>query len=496
MNSNFSNLDWIFFISYFFILLLSAYIFSLKKIQTTNDYFLGANTMPLWAVAFSVVATSQSAATFLGGPEYSYRGDLTYIGFYVSTFLAIVFINIFLLPKFYAIKATSVYDLLEQKYSKKAKRDAGVMFLIGRLFASGARLYIGALAISMILFNDIDIIHILIAIFILILGALVFSYIGGVRSVIYSDVLQAITYVGAGIIVFVYLYIELNSDITTIFLKLYEADKLNVIDYSLNGGFSIWSLLTGWFLLNIAAYGLDQDMTQRVLSCKNEKEAKKSLYFSIIVTIPIVLLFLAIGLLLYIFYDTVDIKQNFNGEKVTIFMYYILNQMPDGLKGLITVGAVAAALSSTNSVLSAMSSVAINDIFKPWYIQKYQKENDILFLKLAHWFMLLFAFLLVAMAILSYYWQQFSDLPLLSFALSVMAFAYSGLLGVYFSALFTKRGNQKTVFYALWGGFVSVLIMQPFILSYFTSYSIGFSWQIVVGTVVSFSIMQMGDYEK
>ena len=372
MNSNFSNLDWIFFISYFFILLLSAYIFSLKKIQTTNDYFLGANTMPLWAVAFSVVATSQSAATFLGGPEYSYRGDLTYIGFYVSTFLAIVFINIFLLPKFYAIKATSVYDLLEQKYSKKAKRDAGVMFLIGRLFASGARLYIGALAISMILFNDIDIIHILIAIFILILGALVFSYIGGVRSVIYSDVLQAITYVGAGIIVFVYLYIELNSDITTIFLKLYEADKLNVIDYSLNGGFSIWSLLTGWFLLNIAAYGLDQDMTQRVLSCKNEKEAKKSLYFSIIVTIPIVLLFLAIGLLLYIFYDTVDIKQNFNGEKVTIFMYYILNQMPDGLKGLITVGAVAAALSSTNSVLSAMSSVAINDIFKPWYIQKYQ----------------------------------------------------------------------------------------------------------------------------
>jgi SSS family transporter len=421
MNSNFSNLDWIFFISYFFILLLSAYIFSLKKIQTTNDYFLGANTMPLWAVAFSVVATSQSAATFLGGPEYSYRGDLTYIGFYVSTFLAIVFINIFLLPKFYAIKATSVYDLLEQKYSKKAKRDAGVMFLIGRLFASGARLYIGALAISMILFNDIDIIHILIAIFILILGALVFSYIGGVRSVIYSDVLQAITYIGAGIVVFVYLYIELNSDITTIFLKLYEADKLNVIDYSLNGGFSIWSLLTGWFLLNIAAYGLDQDMTQRVLSCKNEKEAKKSLYFSIIVTIPIVLLFLAIGLLLYIFYDTVDIKQNFNGEKVTIFMYYILNQMPDGLKGLITVGAVAAALSSTNSVLSAMSSVAINDIFKPWYIQKYQKENDTLFLKLAHWFMLLFAFLLVAMAILSYYWQQFSDLPLLSFALSVMA---------------------------------------------------------------------------
>ena len=117
--------------------------------------------------------------------------------------------------------------------------------------------------------------EVLIAIFILILGALVFSYIGGVRSVIYSDVLQAITYVGAGIIVFVYLYIELNSDITTIFLKLYEADKLNVIDYSLNGGFSVWSLLTGWFLLNIAAYGLDQDMTHQVLSCKNEKEAKE-----------------------------------------------------------------------------------------------------------------------------------------------------------------------------------------------------------------------------
>ena len=485
MQSMFSPLDWMVFASYFLVLAFSSFVFSRIKISTTRDYFVGSNAMPTLAVAISVLATSQSAATFLGVPEFSYAHDFTFIGFYLSALLAVIFVAYVLIPKFYAMKAVTVYELLEQRYGQSAKRQAGIMFLVGRVLASGARLYIGALAISMILFGDIVFSHMALSIFVLVLGALSYAYFGGVKSVIFSDIIQAVTYIGAAIAVLVFLYYSLDS--INILESLNAHNKLKLFDTSLDGKFSVIGLLTGWLLLNIAAFGLDQDMTQRVLSCKNEKEAAKSLMFSIFMTIPVVLLFLGIGVLLFLFYLQTDVMQSFEGEKITIFMYFILNEMPEGLRGLVTVGAIAAALSSTNSVLGAMASVAIEDIYKPWRLQR-GVVDEAHFLKASRAAVLFFALTLSAMAMLSYFWQRYSDLSLISFALGVMAFAYTGLLGVYFSAIFTQRGSAKLVPFALVGGFITVLALQPYIFGI----SIGFSWQMVLGTLVSFFIMQVG----
>ncbi len=364
------------------------------------------------------------------------------------------------------------------------------MFLIGRIMASGARLYIAALAISMILFLDILLPHMMISIFILLLGALAYTYFGGVKSVILSDVIQAITYVSAGLLVVYYLYISLSD--VAILEVLQENNKLTFIDTSLDGKFSIIGLLSGWLLLNIAAFGLDQDMTQRVLTCKTKEEASSSLILSILFTIPIVLLFLSIGALLFVHYQSTDILQNFKGEKITIFMYYILNEMPEGIRGFVTVGAIAAALSSTNSVLGALSSVAIEDLYRPYKLKKDASTDEAHFIKASRNAVLVFAFLLFLMAILSYFWQRYADLSLIGFALGVMAFAYTGLLGVFFSAIFTSRGSKKTVPFALFGGFLTVLILQP----YTFGFSIGFAWQITIGTAVSFAIMQLKTKEK
>ena len=502
MNSAFSTLDWGIFFAYFLVLTLTSVILSKTKIKSTRDYFVGGNTVPMFAVAISVLATSQSAATFLGGPEYSYGKDLTFIGFYFSAFLAVIFVARVLIPRFYAINAVTVYELLEHRYGEKAKKQAGVMFLIGRLFASGARLYIGALAISMILFLDISPIHVAISIAILMLGALAYAYYGGVKSVIFSDIIQAITYIGAGVAVLIYLYVTINADFTTVVSTLQADEKLKLLDWSLSGGFSVWALLGGWLLLNIAAYGLDQDMTQRALTCKNEKEAQKSLMMSIYITIPVAVLFLFIGLLLYLFYQhpelspmSTEVVQKFEGEKITIFMYYILHEMPEGMRGLVTVGAVAAALSSSNSVLGAMSSVAVQDLYRPWK-EKQGITDEMHFVRAGRMAVLLFAVALSLMAMLSYYWQRYTELPLLSFALGVMAFAYTGLLGVFGAALFTKRGNATTVPLALLGGFMTVLLLQPYVLGAILDFKLGFAWQILGGTVVAFGVMMMGTAEK
>ncbi len=502
MESSFATIDWIVFGSYFAVLILSSILLSQTKIENSRDYFVGGNTVPMWAVAISVLATTQSAATFLGGPEYAYKYDLTFLGFYLSAFLGVLFVAKVLIPRFYAINAVTVYELLEVRYGASAKRDAGVMFLIGRLFASGARLYIGALAISMILFMDTEASHVALAIIILVFGALAYTYFGGVKSVIYSDIIQAVTYIGAALVVLFYLYSTLQADFTTILTALSEDDKFKLFDFSLDfssaHNFNIWGLMSGWFLLNIAAYGLDQDMTQRVLSCKDKKEGERAIIISVLMTIPVVVIFLFIGLLLYLFYNHPElssfgsaVEQNFGGEKITILMYYILHEMPEGLRGLVTVGAIAAALSSTNSVLGAMSSVAIEDLYKPWK-QRRAEVSEYHFVKAARAGVLVFALLLALMAMLSYYVQHYTQVSLLSFALGVMAFSYSGLLGVYFSAIFTKRGNETSVLLGLIGGFMSVLMLQPYILGQITEFSLGFAWQMVLATAIAFGIVQMG----
>ena len=502
MQTAFAPFDWMIFVAYFLVLILTSVLLSQGKIRSTRDYFVGGNSVPMFAVAISVLATSQSAATFLGAPEFSYTIDLTFLGFYLSAYLAVIFVAKILIPRFYAINAVTVYELLEVRYSASAKKQAGMMFLVGQLFAAGVRLYIGSLAISMILFLDITAVHVGISIVILMLGALAYVYFGGVKSVIFSDIIQAMTYVGAGIAVLVYLYMSIDADFGTMLETLQQEEKLKLVDFSLSGEFSFWALFGGWLLLNIAAYGLNQDMTQKALTCKNVKEAQNSLMFSIYITIPVAFLFLCIGLLLYLFYRHPELShfhsevvQQFEGEKITIFMYYILHEMPEGMRGLVTVGAIAAALSSINSVLSAMSSVAIEDIYKPWR-QHRSPQDEMHFVKASRVSILVFAMALCVMAMLSYYWQRYAGLSLLSFALGVMGFAYTGLLGVYGAAIFTKRGNTTTVPLALIGGFMTVLMLQPYVfgenVGAFLGFKIGFAWQIVIGTIVAFGVMMSG----
>jgi len=482
------------------ILILTTALLSRGEVKTTKEYFVGTGAMPLLAVAISVLATSQSAATFLGGPEFSYSKDLTFLGFYLSALIGVLFVAFILIPRFYAIGAVTVYELLEHRYGARAKKEAGVMFLIGRLFASGARLYIGALAVSMILFMDIEPLHVALSVAILMLGSMGYTYFGGIRSIIYGDVIQAVIYVGAALSLMIFLYTSLNTDFGTMVDILEAEHKLKVVDTTFGGEFDIYTLLFGWMLLNIAAYGLDQDMTQRVLTCKNSAQGSKSLIYSILLTIPIAFMFLVIGLLLYLFYHHPELSfvagkpvQSFEGDKITILMYYILHEMPSGLRGFVTVAAIAVTISSTSSVLGAMSSVIIEDIYRPWRLSQNPHLDEKYFLKASRLAVIVFAVALSLMAILSYYWQHATQSHLLNFALGVMSFAYAGLLGVYFAVLFTRRGSGRSVTWALIGGFLTVLLLQNTILKFLgIDLVIGFSWQLVLGTMVSFGIMMMG----
>ncbi|KXI30062.1 sodium:solute symporter [Paraglaciecola hydrolytica] len=512
MLEQYTSLDWLVFAAYGLLLLGSGWFFN-RSSANSKDYFLGGNSMPVWVVAISVLATSQSAATFLGGPDQGYRGDFSYLTSNIGALIAAFFVSYFLIPRFYQQQVFTVYELLEKRFGAAAKRYAGTMYLFGRIFASGARLYMAAIAISMILFGDIASSHVIIAILLIATCGLLYTVYGGIRSVIYSDVLQCSIYVGAAITVVYFLFAAIPADLSTIYHALAEPgegqnSKLRffnfALDFSSAGVFNFWSVLTGFVLLNIAAFGLDQDMTQRVLTCKNAREGSKAMIYSVLMVIPVMLVFISIGLLLYIYYDRPDIMHSggnkivpsFQGESVTIFMYYVLNEIPAGVKALVTVGIVAAALSTLNSGLNSMSSVIVQDLYRPWRQRVNKDIDDKHFVKAGQFGMLIVALALSAMACLCYFWQQHSDMPLLQFALSVMVFSYSGLLGVYFTVLFTQRGNQHSVLAALLGGFILTLMFQPYVMALFLPqawvFDLGFTWQLCVGTIVAFLICSSG----
>jgi len=506
MHTSFTFADWAVLGGYVAILALTGWLSTRRGLSSRDDYFLDGHHAPTWLVAISVLSTVQSAATFLGVPDYSYRGDYTYVGGVAAALLAAWIVANVLIPRFYTLKVSTVYELLELRFDRRARRAAGLMFLIGRVFASGSRLYLAAIAVSMILFLDITPQHIVIATGLLLVLGLAFTLKGGLHSVIWSDLIQVVLYVGAALVAALFLWwhlpLSLSETVTALIHVPGGQNKLALIDAtpSFSAPFSLFAMFTGITLLNVASSGLDQDTTQRLLACPDAKRGARALYSSVLISLPVILLFLVIGSLLHLTYARPDILASaglpaptFEGEKITVFMHYILTALPAGLRGLATVGVLAAA--AMNSELVAMASVVINDLYRPWAVKRGER-NEAHFVRAGRVATFAMGLILAAMAILSYYWQHYSDAGLLDFVLGVMSFAYSGLLGVYGVALFTRRGSTSSVIAAFATGFLTVLAFQPFVIDMaglpLAMKAIAFPWQLCLGTLVAAATCAMG----
>lgn len=512
MKAFFQPIDWAVLIGFVFLLFGIGIFFQRIKAKNAEDYFLASHDVAPWVVAISTIATMQSAATFLGAPDYGYRGDFTYLGTNLGTIIAAIFVGKILIPRFYKAKVSTVYELLKIRYSKGAMQAAGAMFLIGRVFAEGSRIYLAAIAVSMMIFAGVSFHGIAVSSFLIIFFSFIICFFGGLKSVIWTDLILFIVYIGAAIGSFFYLLHIIPLSPNQIFDALLNApnntNKLQIFDFRLDFSkpFSIYSILTGMVLLSIASFGLDQDISQRLLASKDSKGGTKSLYMASLWTLPIVALFIAIGSLLYIFYSRPDLMGNafntsleskFKGENVTVFMYFIMTQIPPGLRALATIGVLSAAISTVNSGLNSMSSVLIQDFYRPFVSKK--SENLISeshFVRAGQFGMAIIGVFLFMMAILSYSWQKSQDIPILSFVLGIMTFAYAGLLGVYFTAIFTNRGSTLSVISALIIGFLSVLMMQPWIahkLNYPEFFqTLAFGWQLCIATIISFLVACIG----
>jgi SSS family transporter len=516
----FGALDWSIIAAYLVVMAIVGFLAARKK-TTAEDYFLAERSMPIWAIAMSVVATSLSVATFLGAPQQSFKGDLTYLSLNIGGFLAVFVVAAIFIPRFYQAGTVTIYGYIDQRFGQTARLAVSCMFLLGRLLASGVRLFYAAIPVCLIIFNKaepgkpFETTPRQLIFAICVIGVIGTAYIiaGGIRAVIWTDAIQICITVGAVLLSIFVLLKAIPLPLSQIIHTLLNSpgpyndsgSKLRIIDFSLNPThkFTFWTALIGATFLNPAAYGVDQDMAQRMLTAKNSWRGGLSLIASQFLSIFVVSLFMIVGLLLYMYYNRPDIMGTAGPKDIPgtaakeIYPQFLLNHLPTGISGLAMAGMFAIAQSSLSSAINAMASSAVADVY--WPIRRRLGLHVDLShgakapqLAVAGTAIILILFAIVAVFVYN------PTQSLLDFALGVMTFAYSGMLGVFLTALLTKRGNSTTVLLALVTGVYVTTLLQPAILGWIGShifhrtFVLAEFWWMPIGTTLSFLVCASG----
>lgn len=502
-------IDWIIVIVFLWILTTIGFIFS-RKNKDIKDYFQGGRKMPAWLVAFAAVGTSISAGTFVGAPQIAYDGNFTYIMLSVGAILGGLLAALIILPVLYKANTITIYGYLGSRFGDGARTSTSVMFLLGQLLTSGSRLFIAAIAVSVMLYNDIMMPNLIASIVILGVVSTIYTMAGGIKGLIYIDTFQILLVIGTGLVAIGLLYNAIPLSFGEIIETLQNApqgNKLTVIDtsFSFSEPYNLVGALVACAIFKFAQYSTDQEFVQRQLTCKNIKDAAKSLVSSQVISLPVVIIFMIIGSLLYIYYSCPELMgasaptDTLNDSR-QIFPQYMFQHMPAGILGLMVVGLLAAALSSFNSAINSMTSSLFSDIYLPWKIKHSASgtTTNANNLKKSKLFVVIMGIVLTAFAVISAIMQEAGGQNLVDFALGIMTFSYSGMLGVFLCAVLTRRGNVKSVIAALIVGCLVVLMLQPDIVNLWSTPVFGepldlaWPWWVVVGGTVSFCICCIG----
>ncbi len=500
--SHFGLVDWIV-LGCYFALLVGTGVWLSRRQKGTEDYFLAGRSMPAWAVSISVLATSLSAATFIGAPQDAYDGNLTYLSATLGTIVAAIIAAAVFIPAYYRHGVTTVYELLDHRFGPAARLAASGMFMIGRVMASGARVYIAAHALAYIIWGNLAPGNLILSVAILSVAGVVYTIVGGIATVIWTDVVQTIVFlvaIGAALTV---LLLRAPGSMADIYSALDSAGKLQVIDLSFDPAksYTLWTALTGFALLNLAALATDQDLAQRTLTCRSPLLAARSVIASQFIAIPVVLVFMLIGALLFVLYNRPDLLGAAAdapappADSRKIFLSFVTGGLPPGLAGLMIAGLFAAGLSSLDSSLNAMSSTFVSDFYK----RARPGKSDGHYLAVGRTGVACWGMILGLFAAFCVVWQRMTpDESLLMFALRVMVFAYTGLLAVFGCAVFTRRGTTLSVIGALITGFALTLLMEPAVWSRLPlpeaarTYTLAFPWRMVIATLGAFGVACLG----
>ncbi len=447
--------------------------------HTTLDYFLGGRRQHWLIVGLSIIATEVSALTFVGVPADSFKGNWNYLQMYAGSFLGRMLIVFLLLPAFYGGAVTTVYEYLGQRFGPWTRRTASLMFFATRIIGSGIRLLAASLAIAVVFDWPLPWV---------VFGAagvsVAYTTFGGIKAIIWTDALQALVFIGGGLAAVCFLFSSTPGDWTENLSAAYHAGKLDTFtwDWNPNNDRSFWVLMVHATVLNMAALGTDQDLTQRMLTCPDLRRGQRSLIFNAIAGLPVVCLFLLIGTLMFVYYQvqgdgSPPAAVLESGDR--IFPYFIANALPSGygLQGLLVAGIFAASMSSLDSALGALTSTAVTDFYRPFVSGKTETH----YLRVARLLTFLFGVLLALVAL------AFAGRgELLWLAFKWVGLIFGGMLGIFVLGVTTRsRGRDRINSVAMLSS-ASVLVAIKLLQEQSGVVYIAWPWWVVIGTAWSF----------
>ena len=483
--------------------------------QTTGDFVLGGRRIPAWAVFLSLVATELSAATFIGTPHGAYQGSWSYLQFAFGALVGKLVVGVWFIRLYYRLDLVTVYGLLGHRFGPRSQLCAAWFFLVGRVLASGARLFIASLAFATVTGLPMEV-------SILAAGTLAGTYTlaGGIRAVIWTDVLQGFVFLVAAVATLAVLFMTLDGGAGALWGTALAAGKLDVFGFPplieagtpvadvwsglgaawegfvaryLGSGTAFVTAFIGGLFVTLAAMGTDQDMVQRLLTARSSRKGAGALMLSGLTNFPLVALFLLIGTGIWAWYHSDlgpgpvpfpidDAKQ--------VFPFFVLHQMPTGLRGLVFTGLFAAAMSSLDSAVNALATTWVSDVRRP--------AAGVGAMRATRGATLVFTLLLMGAALFcASYFERRSEaaepgggISLVEFALAAMAVVYGGLLGGFLVALMTpRRGTDGTVLLGMIvGGAVGMLLfLQPYYIPD-GGVIVAWSWWIPIGALIAFGI--------
>ncbi len=450
--------------------------------RTSRDYYLGGNKISHWSTAISTMATQCSTNSLLGAPAFVISvGGLLWLQYELAVPLAMIGVMVLLLPFFRKLRLISVYEYLGKRFGPGTRTLLSVLFQLLRAFSTGVTVY----GISIVLQHLVGI-PFWAAVVLLGVVTVVYDFLGGMKAVVYSDVIQMVI-LYTGIVVCLIFAVRLCGGWAEMWNSV-PADRAQTIDFRGHGlgdgaVYSFWPMLIGGLFLYMSYYGTDQTQVQRELSTRSVEDTNRSLFLGGLLRFPLVLTYCMVGVALAVFlvknpsfkeslFDPSIGEANFN----LAVPAFCLKYLPHGVIGLIMIALFAAAMSSLDSTINSLSVATLRDIVEPFVIRGALSPGRQLL-----WSKLTTVFWGILCVFFSFFVGNISRSIIESINM-ISSFANGPILGTFLLGILTKRANGRGTVIGIIFGFAVNLYFWKFVPG------VSWLWWNVIGCVVTFGV--------
>ncbi len=435
--------------------------------RSLQDYFLGGRTAPWWAIALSIVSAETSTLTIIGTPPLAYRGSFVFLQVVFGYLLARLVISAIFLPQYFRGQMFTAYGLMEKRFGPRTRRVTSTIFLVTRSLAEGVRVFAVSIVISIILRTTGTA-----SILLIVALTLFYTFEGGMTAVIWTDVLQMAMYVaGAAISLFVLLG-KIPGGLGHMIDLAGPAGKLRVFDFhwSWTDPYTVWAGVIGGCFLTTASHGTDQLVVQRLLSARSESESRRALLSSWAVIFVQFTLFLTIGALLWVYQNG---RTYGSDELDRLYPSFIWSSLPVGVAGLAMAAIIAAAMANLSAALNSLASATVADFYQPLTQARFSPRH---YLRVSRLSTIVWGGVLASIGLFASHWGS-----VLESGLSIASVTLGILLGVFLLGVLTRRTAEAGAIAGVVSG-AAVMLFVRF------GTAIPFTWYVVIGCAVTFSV--------